>query len=459
MITSNYFSNKTFLVLGMGKTGLSLIRALSKSKANIVYWDDDLKIRKQFAKTNYKKFINTKKKWSEIDYVIPSPGIGITGKSQHKIINYAKKNNKKIVSELDLFQFAISKHKKINKNNIKIIAVTGTNGKSTIVTLINHLLKSNGLRTSLIGNIGNSIFSSKLITNGFYVIEVSSYQLETSKIFAPNIAVITNLSSDHLSRHKNMKNYFNQKSKIFVNLKNDDTAILNCNHKLIKSKFSELLRNKKSNIISLNFEKRESQFYSSKKKSLITTKLRRIKHNNLSLLGEHNEENVQITHKVLTSLKLKNLSLKKELNSYIGLDHRQELIFNNEYLMIINDSKATNIESMVRALKNYKNIYLICGGVLKDKNLNILLPYVNKLKKVYITGVEKNLFINFFSKTNKIYSSSNLNEIIRECYNDINLKKYSTILFCPGAASFDQFKNFEERGEKFKKIISRKFML
>ena len=154
----------------------------------------------------------------------------------------------------------------------------------------------------------------------------------------------------------------------------------------------------------------------------------------------------------------RNLFTKKALNSYIGLNHRQELIFDNNKTMIINDSKATNIESMVRAIKNYKNIYLICGGVLKDKDLNILLPYVNKLKKVYITGVDKKLFINFFSNTNKIFASSNLNEIIRECYSDIDLKKHSTILFCPGAASFDQYKNFEERGKKFKELITRKFI-
>ena len=198
----------------MGKTGLSISRSLSKSKANIIYWDDDPKVRKQITQTKFKKFFNTSKVWNTIDYVVPSPGIGIIGKSQHKLINIAKKNNKRIISELDLFQVAISKNDKINKNNIKIIAVTGTNGKSTIVTLINHLLKSNGIKTSLIGNIGNSIFSSKLIRNGFLIIEVSSYQLETSKIFSPNIAVISNLSSDHLSRHKNMRNYFNQKSKI-----------------------------------------------------------------------------------------------------------------------------------------------------------------------------------------------------------------------------------------------------
>ena len=457
MITSNYFSNKTFLVLGMGKTGTSLSSALKKSKANVFYWDDNLQVRKKFVKRKFKKFSDSKMLWDKIDFVIPSPGISIIGKSQHKLINLAKKNKKKIISELDLFQIAISKNNMIYKNDINIIAVTGTNGKSTIVSLIHHLLKSNGITSSLVGNIGNAIFNSKIVRNGFYVIEVSSYQLETSKKFAPNIAVISNLSSDHLSRHKNMNNYLKQKSKIFNNLKIDDTAILNCNHKLLKSKALELLKNKKSNILLLNFDKRESQFFSSKKKQLITKKIRRINNNNISLYGEHNEENVQIAYKVLASLKLKNPLFKKTLSSYVGLAHRQELIFNDKNLKIVNDSKATNIESMVRAIKNYKNIYLICGGILKDRNINMLLPYVYKLKKVYITGIDKFVFKTFFSKTNKIFTSSDLNVIISECYNDINPKKNSTILFCPGAASFDQFKNFEERGKKFKKLISRKF--
>ena len=236
MIISNYFSNKTFLILGMGKTGTALSKALYKSHANVSFWDDDPQIRKKFTKSSFKKFSNTKKQWEAIDYIVPSPGINISGNSQHKLIYLSRKYKKKVISELDLFQDVISKENKINKNNIKIIAVTGTNGKSTIVSLIHHLLKSNSVPSSLIGNIGNSIFNSKFINNGFYVIEVSSYQLETSKIFSPNVAIISNLSSDHLSRHKSMKNYFNQKSKILNNLVRDDTAILNCNHMLVKSK-------------------------------------------------------------------------------------------------------------------------------------------------------------------------------------------------------------------------------
>ena len=453
MIISNYFSNKTFLILGMGKTGTALSNALYKSHANVSFWDDDPQIRKKFTKSNFKKFSNTKKQWEAIDYIIPSPGISISGDSQHKIIYLSRKYKKKVISELDLFQDVISKENKINKNNIKIIAVTGTNGKSTIVSLIHHLLKSNSVPSSLIGNIGNSIFNSKFINNGFYVIEVSSYQLETSKIFSPNVAIISNLSSDHLSRHKSMKNYFNQKSKILNNLVRDDTAILNCNHMLVKSKALDLFKNKKSNVISFDFVKKESRFYSSKKNTLIKEKLRKIKYDNPFLYGEHNEENVQIALKALSSLGFKKQLLKKSLYNFIGLAHRQELILNNKNLKVINDSKATNIDSMIKAIKNYKNIYLICGGILKDKNLNSLTPYTHKIKKVYITGVKKNQFINFFSKKNKIFVSSNLNKIVKECFKDVNAREESTILFCPGAASFDQFKNFEERGNKFKKIV------
>jgi len=453
MIISNYFSNKTFLVLGMGKTGISLSNALCKSHANVLFWDDNPQIRKKFSKSNFKKFSNTKKQWEALDYIIPSPGISISGNSKHKLIHLSKKYKKKVISELDLFQDVISKDNKINKNNIKIIAVTGTNGKSTIVSLIHHLLKSNSVPSSLIGNIGNSIFNSKFIINGVYVIEVSSYQLETSKSFSPNIAIISNLSSDHMSRHKSMKNYFNQKSKILNNLVYNDTAILNCNHKLVKLKALELFKNKKSNIISFDFEKNESKFYSSKKNTLIKKKLRKIKYNNPFLYGEHNEENVQIALKALSFLALKKKLLEKSLNSFSGLTHRQELVINNKNLKVINDSKATNIDSMIKAIKNYENIYLICGGILKDRNLNSLTPYTNKLKKVYITGVKKNQFINFFSKKNEIFISSNLSKIVKECFKDVNTTEQSTILFCPGAASFDQFKNFEERGNRFKKIV------
>ena len=247
-----------------------------------------------------------------------------------------------------------------------------------------------------------------------------------------------------------------QKTKILKNLKKKDTAILNCNHSLIRSKALELLKYKKSNIITFNFRMNLMKLFQSDKNTLIKKKIIKIKHKNISLGGLHNQENIHIAYRVIDSLGLNSKLFKEELNNFKGLPHRQEVVFKNRNLTIINDSKATNIDSMITAIKNYQNIYLICGGILKEKNLSKLRPYTKKIKKVYITGLNPELFINFFTKSNKIFISPNLGEVVENCLKDVFKQKKVTILFCPGAASFDQFKNFEYRGKKFKELILRK---
>ena len=145
----------------------------------------------------------------------------------------------------------------------------------------------------------------------------------------------------------------------------------------------------------------------------------------------------------------------KNIIYFRGLPHRQEIIYQNKNIKIINDSKATNFNSMIPALDNYTNIYLICGGLIKDKNIKILEPYLKNIKKVYITGKEKNIFFDYFSKSHLTYYSPKIKDIIKKINLDIKNKKKQIILFSPGAASFDQFKNFEERGIFFKKMVKK----
>ena len=142
------------------------------------------------------------------------------------------------------------------------------------------------------------------------------------------------------------------------------------------------------------------------------------------------------------------------VESFKGLEHRQELVLSNDRITIINDSKATNFESLITALKNYKNIYLICGGLAKDDNIRVLNKYINQLVMVFVIGSNENPFFNYFNKRTKTYYVRNLSKAVKMALSSVkDSKSKSTILFSPGAASFDQFKNFEVRGEKFKKLI------
>ena len=181
-----------------------------KGGANVYFWDDDLNKRKALRKKGY--YLINEKNITNIEYIMPSPGIVTEGKNAHKYIKRLKSKKSKIISELDLFQLYINSINKLKK--IKIIGVTGTNGKSTTVSMIHHSLKKNNINSVLIGNIGQPIFSSKKLNHGIYILELSSYQLEQAKIFKPDISCILNLTPDHLDRHITMHKYATAKCNI-----------------------------------------------------------------------------------------------------------------------------------------------------------------------------------------------------------------------------------------------------
>ena len=459
MITSKYFLNKTFLILGMGITGQSLAKSLKKSGGRVLYWDDNDLVRKKIINQQYLQYNDTSFNKEKIDFIIPSPGIPTLGKNQHKIISKSKKFKCKIICELDLFQIYLDNFKNNEETNIKVIAVTGTNGKSTTVSLIHHILKSNNYKSSLIGNIGKSIFDAQVFKKGYYVIEVSSYQLESSKIFSPDISVILNFSSDHLSRHKTLKNYLNQKLKILKNKKHNHLTVINNNHRLLKAKSKKMIESISSDMLLFDFDKKLLKTYLKNNKSILKKTLEKIptKKNN-SLIGEHSQQNIHMALSILEYIGINKKNIIKSIWDFKGLPHRQEIVYEDSRVRIINDSKATNFNSMIPALRNYSNIYLICGGLIKNEKIKILEPYLKNIKKVYVTGKEKNIFFNYFKKSHITIYSHKLFDIIKKINEDIEDKEKIIILFCPGAASFDQFKNFEVRGIFFKKIIKKIFL-
>ncbi len=266
MITSKVFSSKNVLILGMGVTGKSVAASLYKSGANIFYWDDNVIIKNKFRDSKYRIYKNKNFYWKKIDFLVVSPGIKTKGVNAHKIVKLAKKNECRIVSEIDLFQEYLEHCR--YKNRIKVIAITGTNGKSTVVTLINHILRRNKIPCSLVGNIGKSIFSSKELKEGIYILEISSFQLENSRLFAPDYACILNLGSDHMDRHKSLKRYANDKLRIFNNLSLNQHGIINENHrelKLGKRNLPEFIRKR---IISVDFKKNYFLHFNHSKQAL-----------------------------------------------------------------------------------------------------------------------------------------------------------------------------------------------
>jgi len=430
MLASKKYINKKIAIYGMGLTGHSAAKKFKDLKANVSCWDDNIKTRKKIKKFTVDRFWLKK---DPVDNILISPGIDI---NKCRLKKFIKKNLKKVITDLDLFF-------EINKDKL-IISITGTNGKSSTCKIVEKILKAAKYNVSTVGNIGKPILSStNLDKNKAFVIEVSSYQLQYSKLFSSKHAAILNISPDHLDRHKNLKNYIKIKSRIFLAQKKSDYTYINLNNKytkVLKKIFK--IKKIKSKLILIN----KFNF------GLIKSK---IKNNYLKKDG--NIENLLFAYSIAKNLKIKDKVIIKALNYFKGLPHRQEVIFNSKKLICINDSKATSFDASLQCLSNYKNIYWIVGGIPKDQDKFYLNKVKGNIKKAYVIGKKTS----FFSKElkNKIpyLVTSNLSNAFKTICKDIKLNKNSknTVLLSPAAASFDQFKNFETRGTFFKSLVKK----
>jgi UDP-N-acetylmuramoylalanine--D-glutamate ligase len=338
-----------------------------------------------------------------------------------------EKHKNKIITDLDLFY--------INNPNLRSIVVTGTNGKSTTCKLIEHLLKKSGRNVKLGGNIGKPVLTFKYSDNSIFVIEASSFQLAHSKFIKPNYAILLNISNDHLDWHGSYKNYINSKLKIFS---------------LQKKKDFSLIKDKKF----LNFYNKKKlggklKLITSKKYTIIKNKIR-----NNYLKSEANFENMIFVYEISILFKIKKFFFIKYMNSFKGLEHRQEIFLKKKNVLFINDSKATSFEATKLVLKSYKNILWIIGGIPK-KNDRIKLNNIKKnISKCFIIGNHIVHFKKQLINKVKFSVSKTLDKAISDIFKEIKkMKGQSIVLFSPTGSSFDQYKNFVERGNQFKKIV------
>ena len=420
------FLNKKILIYGLGKSGLSSFQFL-KNKNNIFLYDDhkvknkNLDIKKNLI--NYKDLLNLK-----IDQIILSPGIDI---NKCKLSKFLKKNQNKIYTDLDVFY-------SFYKNDC--ITITGTNGKSTTCQLMYEVLSDQKFDVKLVGNIGNPILSVRGVKKKtIFVLEASSYQLEYSKIFKSKYAAILNLSPDHLERHKTLNKYIKAKFKLLKNQSRDSLAFVNKNDLLINKELK--LNSFNSKIIKVNTKKKYNNF------------LKKI--DNKYFISETNKENLSFILEISKKLNLKNNLISQTIKKFSGLKYRQQIIFKRNNLTVINDSKSTSFSSSIGLLKSNQNIYWILGGIYKrgDK-LNLSKKYFSNIK-AFIYGKNKKPFINQLRGKIAYKNFDNLKTALKEIFVIIKKKKFinKTILFSPCAASFDSFKNFEDRGLFFNNLI------
>jgi UDP-N-acetylmuramoylalanine--D-glutamate ligase len=418
----------TFAIYGLGLSGSSAFKFLKKKKVKKIYtWDD----KKSKNKENSNSFI---KALNIADYIVISPGINV---KKTKFKSVLTKNKKKIITDLDLFY--------MQKFPIKTIMITGTNGKSTTCKLLQHILKTNKMDAQLGGNIGKPILNLKIKQNTIVIIEASSFQLFHAKFIKPTIAAILNITKDHLDWHGTVKNYQNSKFNIFSNQDFQDQALLNKEDHIKKFKFFFF----RSKLIKIQADNINKDF----KKKII----------NKYLLNKPNLENVAFAYKISTILKVQKNIILRALNTFKSLPHRNETFYQKRGITFVNDSKATSFDATQHALKNSKNIFWIVGGLPKLSDKFRLQGVKKNIIKSYIIGKNINYFKKQIGKTLEYKSSFTLEQALKDIIKDLFLldQKQATVLLSPASASYDQFNNFAERGNRFKLLTfeyARKFL-
>ena len=424
---ANQFNNQNILIYGFGKSGRACFKYLRKNNKIEIYDDKKSSISKNLKKNSINK---TKLTSVNFDRIVVSPGIDINKCTLKK---YLSKNKSKIISEMDIFYLNNIKNKKIT--------ITGTNGKSTTSKLLHDVLKKHGKDVRLVGNIGNPLLSEKNIKpQTIFVIEASSYQIEYSKYFKTDFAIILNISPNHLERHRTFKNYIKSKSRLIKSQKKNSFAFIEKNNNFLKE---ELKKNKiNSKIIKVNLK--------------ISNKIKK-KIKNPYFKNKNNLNNLKFVLEISKKLKLKNQKIFKVVNSFKELNFRQQILYKNKKLLIINDSKSTNFSSSINLLESYKNIYWLVGGRFKKGDNFVLNKKYYKNINAYIFGKRKIFFVKNLINKIKYKTFDNIKRALVEIVIDAKKNNLSpvNIIFSPSAASFDQFSNFEERGKNFNYLVRK----
>lgn len=436
------FKNKKIFVLGMGKSGVSVARLLAKEN-HVLITDikcDDLELIKELEELGINVIIT--KKQNEIfddsyDYVVKNPGV----KLDHPVVLMAKKFNIPILTELEVAYRYLP--------DVKIIGITGSNGKTTTTTIVYEFLKAAGIPVHLAGNIGYPLCSQidDIKKGDVIVTEISSHQLVNLDKFKVDVAVLTNLYQVHLDFFGTFENYKMNKLRIFNNQDEKCVAILNKGDENVY----ELTKNLKA----------KKEYFSSKdeadicidEKDIVYKGEKIISLSDVRVKGIHNYENIMAAILAAKQFDVSDSVIKEVLNNFAGVEHRIEFVAKINGREFYNDSKATNVDSTITALKSFDNdVVLILGGLDRGHSFEPLLPYLKNVKHIVCYGETKERIKEFAIKNNiDVTVTNNLEDAVHAAYN-MSLEG-DTILLSPACASWDQYKNFEDRGNEFKKIV------
>lgn len=452
MIPALSFKDKRVALFGLGGSGLVTAKSLIAGGADVIAWDDNpeqvLKSGQDGITTGDLRDIN----WSIIDSFVLAPGVPLTHPKPHWSVELAQKAGVEIIGDIEIF----SRERAALSPDSAFIAITGTNGKSTTTALISHIIAENELNIQMGGNIGTAVLSlDPPKDDSVYVIECSSYQIDLAPSLHPSAGILLNLTPDHLDRHGTMEHYASVKERL---VQNSDNAIIGVDDAYSQNIEQRLDQNNVSTTSISAIKQLDDGLFldeclivrAANGQNSVVADLSGIE----TLRGQHNAQNVAAAIAACHSIGLSFEEIANSLSSFPGLKHRMQPVARLGELLFINDSKATNAEATAPALKSYEDIFWILGGLPKDGGITSLSPYFERVSKAFLIGEAAPKFAAELGDKVDFEISNTLELAVEHSTNSAKTfaaqsGRKATILFSPACASFDQFRNFEIRGECF----------
>lgn len=444
------YKGKTVAVLGLGKSGLTAARALLSAGARVLAWDDVEAARQQLAALGLEPVDLNGADWSEIDCLVMSPGIPHTFPKPHPVSDRAREQGCAIICDVELLIQA--------QPHAKYIAITGTNGKSTTTALIAHVLEVAGCTVQVGGNLGiPALDLDPLNEEGIYVLEMSSYQLERTPSLVADVAVLLNITPDHLERHGGMQGYIAAKKNIFQGQVAEQFAIIGVDDALCQTIFEEQSLTSRAKVIPISAQgPLEGGIFS--EEGVLIDEAFCVEGQQImdlsalaTLAGQHNQQNAATAYCACVAIGAAPEWIVRGIASFEGLEHRQKLVTVFDNVCFVNDSKATNAEACAKALGSYENIYWIAGGQAKEGGITEVLDQLSLVRKAYLIGESEDLFASSLDGKVDFARCQTLEIATKMAFQDAR-KEGGVVLLSPACASWDQFTSFEARGEAFKEI-------
>jgi UDP-N-acetylmuramoylalanine--D-glutamate ligase len=428
VITAKAFAGKHYAVYGLARSGLATVEALLASGARVTAWDAKEEARAK-APAGIEIANLDEAELSQFDSLVVTPGLPL---NRHPIAQRARDAGVEIIGDIELFARA-----RAELPPHKVVGITGTNGKSTTTALVHHILQTAGVPSAMGGNIGLPILAQDpLPEGGVYVLELSSYQLDLTQGLDCDVAVLLNITPDHLDRYESFEAYRDSKLRMFEMQQQSEpwhSAVLGEPANPAKRTSDSLINLVPNNSLLLTGDYAQRQ------------------QNWPSLQGPHNLQNAACAIAVTIVLEIDQDIVEQGLRTYPGLPHRMERAREKDGVTFVNDSKATNPTATAPALAAFERIRWICGGQAKTDNLDECAPLFDHVASAYTIGEAAELFERLLSPHIRVKNCGKLDAAVREAAADAEAG--DTVLLSPACASFDQFRDFEDRGDQFRRLV------